>query len=335
MLAVDLATVASGPLGVQHWGASSIGGAGYQVTDIGDANGDGYDDYVIAAPTISTTAPYTPSVGSGRGQAFLVLGSRQVNQTSITDFLSLNAQQRIGDLAQLGQASQTNPATNQPGFPFAGIPLTVNDPGANLGMSVTGVGDLDGDGRADFLIGAPGTGGGSGRAYLVYGSTALTSLANGGASVNLDTAIASVRVQTFSSSLAGGQLGRAVSGVGNFLRDGTPGIALAAPFATPPGGTVNAGAVYVITYRTLSTLTAAGAIDVTRIGQSGTTGLAGVRFVGTAIGGNAGFSVATAGNVNGDTASAGAGGDDLLIGEPNGLSVGTSPIINGGDAYLI
>lgn len=335
LLAVDLATIASAPVGVEHWGANSAGGAGYSVSDVGDVNGDGYDDYVIGAPVIASSPPYSPSPGSGTGQAFLVFGSRRVNQTAITDFLGLaSPQQRTGDLAQLGQASQTNPATGQPGFPFAGIPLTVNDPGANLGVSAVGVGDLDGDGLADFLIGAPGTGNGVGQAYLVYGSRALTALGNTGTSTNLDTPIASVRVQTFTSSLPGGRLGQAVAGVGNFLRDGTPGIAIAAPSATTPAGIVNAGAVYVTSYRTLSTLMGAGPIDVTRFGQSGTTGLNGVRFVGTTLAGNAGLSVASAGNVNGD-AAAGGKGDDLLIGEPSGVSIGTSPIVNSGDAYLI
>jgi hypothetical protein len=73
--------------------------------------------------------------------------------------------------------------------PRQGFVLTSNQPGSAFGAAVAGVGDFNGDGIADFAIGAPGelvASGGSygpaGRIYIVYGSPNLTSETVGGAS---------------------------------------------------------------------------------------------------------------------------------------------------------
>jgi hypothetical protein len=325
--AIDVAAIATAPYGVQHWGAASNDGSGWKATDVGDVNGDGYDDYVIGAPSITTTAN-VPQLGTNAGIAYLIFGSRQVNQAAIFDFLNLTAQQRIGDLAQLNNAAQTNPTNGQAGFNFAGVRLTASQsPNGQLGASVIGVGDLNNDGLADFIVGAPnatnqaGTAAGFGRAYLIYGTANLVALSNSNTALNLDSAPANVRVQTFVTSQAGSQLGFSATGVGNFLRDGTNDIALGAPGATP-GGLAGSGAVYAISFRTLNSLGTT-PIDVTRIGQTG--GISGVVFAGERAAARAGFSVASAGDVNNDN---GGVPDDLLIGAPDS---DTQP----GDAYLI
>ena len=43
-----------GPFGVALGGAVPNGGAGYSVTDVGDVNGDGFDDFFVGAPTVTT-----------------------------------------------------------------------------------------------------------------------------------------------------------------------------------------------------------------------------------------------------------------------------------------
>ena len=48
----NLPAMATIPLGIDMAGSIPAGGAGFSVTDVGDMNGDGFDDYVVGAPTV-------------------------------------------------------------------------------------------------------------------------------------------------------------------------------------------------------------------------------------------------------------------------------------------
>ena len=91
----------------------------------------------------------------GQQQALLVFGSRQVDAGNV-NWLVLNAQQRVGDLAQLGNSANTqqNPFNGNPGFPFEGIRFnTSQNANSLLGASVSSVGVING--APAFLVGAP------------------------------------------------------------------------------------------------------------------------------------------------------------------------------------
>ncbi len=187
--AIDLVNIAGGgtggvpkAYGVQETGVTPFSGAGWKVSDVGDVNGDGYDDYAIAAPSVTldvlgnpTLSPSGAGTGPNTGMVFLVFGSQQVNAgnvlPTIVDYLSLNADQRVGNLTAgtiggtaftgLGTTTQLNPTnpTVTDSFQFNGIAFTVGVGSSfnwQLGASITALGDINGDGFADFMIGAPG-----------------------------------------------------------------------------------------------------------------------------------------------------------------------------------
>jgi hypothetical protein len=322
-------------------------GAGWSTADLGDVNGDNYDDFLIGSPTVGST----PAVlGNGLNSAvYLVFGSNTMTGTgtsAVNDWLTTTttppaqayqANDRVGDTGQLGAAAQTNPVTNTPlRLPFAGIKfVTLLNTQSMLGASVASV--KMPNGQTGFLMGAPGglngigTEPGTGRVYLVWGSSA-TALNNFlGQTINLDdpnfaTDFPGLNLITFVNPLLStGKLGYSVAGGTNLLGDGASDIILGAPTATvvtstSTGGiTSGTGVVYVISTAILPSNTAT--FDVTTVGQTGSQS---VLLAGAASGDQAGFSVADGGNVNGSTGSV----DDLLIGAPTASS-------GAGSAYLV
>ncbi|HEY2155995.1 MAG TPA: integrin alpha, partial [Isosphaeraceae bacterium] len=359
---LDLLNVASKPLGVEETGVTPLSGSGWKVADVGDVNGDGWDDWVIAAPTVATSIetgfPVLGQSGTGTGpntsQVFLIFGSLQVNVgsiPSIVDYLSLNAQQRVGDLTAttisgvvaggLGTTTQVNPtnATATGAFQFSGITFTV---GANtnpigsasninfqLGASITPLGDINGDGFADFLIGAPGapdsTGllPGAGRAYLVYGGSQFSTANPGLTTEALDNPTPTLPpIVTFVTAQPGAALGSSGAD-GIFFTDSTlPDLAIGAP-----GALNRAGETFVLKNSGLpqgiaSPTPAFGSetINVDTTGQTGSL-FPGTIFTGQTAGDQSGFSLAMVGDVSHSTTNTSQ--SDLLIGAPqNGFFTG-------------
>ena len=123
-----------------------------QVTTGGDINGDGLDDLVIGAPYISTSTGTDGGGGTNSGETFLVFGNSQVDGGTFP-------------LTELGPKS-TNPNTPQ-GLHIKGLPTS------QAGTSVSGDEDINGDGLADFAVGAPTV---DNLSYVLFGGDFTASL---------------------------------------------------------------------------------------------------------------------------------------------------------------
>jgi hypothetical protein len=326
LAAIDLVNIAGtdipadpGPFGILEVGINDFSGTGYSSASLGDVNGDGFDDFIVGAPTLDpdqTPLLQSPVLGQGDGTAYLVFGSTQVSQQTF-NWLNLQAQDRIGDLGFLGNITQNNPTNGLTGWSFNGLTIFASqNPNDALGASVAGVGDVNNDGFADFMIGAPraldSTGlTQGGRAYLIYGSPSLASRTNKQLDLDNPAGNTDLNIITFVNNQVLSLTGFSVAGVGDVITDGRPEIAIGAPNATF-GGLGSNGAVYMISGAFLSPARTQ-TVNLSTVGQGGTNDPGGIIFVGGAVGDRLGTAVAGAGNFDGDRTTANQPLDDIIM----------------------
>jgi hypothetical protein len=302
-------------LGVMEAGSLQAQGVGYSVAAVGDMNGDGSNDFLVGAPSVTRSGTViSPSTGTN-SQAFLIFGNRSVTVPTTQNWASATPEQRVGTINQLGNGTQANPFTNrgQPyNYNFDGITfITGQSPNSQLGAYVAAAG------TNALLIGAPNYSGG-GRLYLVTATSNFNSLTNRTVDLDAPAQFPGLTIVTFTETAnTTSGLGVSAALVPNLFGDGNTVLAIGEPGANTVNGT-NTGAVYAILANNIPQT--AGANNLV----TPSTAASVVTIAGEAAGDRAGFSVANAGNVNNATG----GINDIVIGAPGAQS-------SQGRAYLL
>jgi hypothetical protein len=238
-------------------GAAANDFSGISASGAGDVNGDGIDDLIVGAPGVD------PNGRSNAGASYVVFGSDQGFPPII-------------DLATDADVTIQGAAANDVS-----------------GYSVSGAGDVNGDGIDDLIVGAPRADPNgrsyAGASYVVFGAADLAGtidLADPASGADL----------IIQGAVAYDRSGSSVSEAGDINGDGIGDLIIGA-YQADPNGRNYAGASYVVFGSDQ------GFPPILDLATD-----ANVTIQGAAVYDRSGFSVSGAGDVNGD------GLDDLIIG---------------------
>ena len=191
--AVNLSAVAAGNGGFLISGIDPNDWCGFSVSGVGDVNGDELDDVVVAAFRAD------PGGNNSAGESYVVFGKTDGTPVDLTDVVAGNG-----------------------GFVINGI-LGFD----RAGYSVSGAGDVNGDGLGDLIVGAPFADGGdsyNGESYVVFGKA-------GGTAVQLVNVAAGIGGFVITGEDMFDGAGFSVSGAGDVNGDGLDDLVVGAPYA--------------------------------------------------------------------------------------------------------
>jgi hypothetical protein len=253
---------------------------GTVVSGVGDVNGDGFEDFIITGQDATVQTEEGDLTNAGR--AFLVYGSPEEGfPTLLASFTNTDVD--FGERFIDGSN---------------GLIINGSSIDEHLGVSATGLGDMDGDGLAEFALGFRGTDD-EGGVYLNNGSSAFPGAFSTSdiGSESLGAAIQGARIYSDDEN---DRAGAVVAGAGDFNSDGFADMLIGAPDAGA-GASVGPGAAYIIFGSSSSIPGGVLALQALSAPQ-------GIRILGEVTDDQFGGSVSGAGDVNGD------GVDDIVIG---------------------
>ncbi|MGA9117435.1 MAG: FG-GAP-like repeat-containing protein, partial [Bacteroidota bacterium] len=278
------------------WGAGALFGSG--VAPAGDLNDGGQADILIGANGCARVffgedgwdAAYDlqftghPPGGANFGRR-AVAGAFDFNADGVSDVV-------VGDYGSMSKGTAYVFYGSRSVDELADQIFNGEETSDMFGAAVAGIGDMDSDGSDEIMVGAywnDGNGADAGRAHLFAGTASGPDIADA----------------TFEGEETGDLFGYSVADAGDFNCDGYRDVIVGAPFAHV-GGVADAGKAYVYY---------GGPAFATR---------AHLTLSGLATNDNFGWSVAGAGDVNGDGCS------DVVVGAP----FYDAPFANSGAAFL-
>lgn len=320
---------------------------GYSVSSAGDVNGDGYDDVIVGAygsdnnlsnsgsgylifgqaSGFSSTVDLSAldgtdgyridGVGGGDNFGYSVSSAGDVNGdgyddiivgAEATDYNGLNSGSSYVVFGQATYSLATLSLASLSGV--NGFRIDGTAAGEFSGYSVSSAGDVNGDGYDDVLIGAYGADGLAGESYVVFGQSAAFSATMDLSSLNGTNSfvVNGVSASDFS--------GYSVSAAGDVNGDGFDDILIGAYGADNNG--LSSGSSYVVFGQS--------SYSSASFDLSSLNGTNGFRIDGDFAVHQSGFSVSSAGDVNGD------GYDDVIIGVHSADYNGRG---NSGSSYVV
>ncbi len=272
---------------------------GYSVDGAGDVNNDGFDDIIVGAP-------YYDNGQADEGAIFMFYGSfQQINTTVGAPALQSNQAGALAGYSVAGAGDVNGDGYDDViiGLPYyeidqakeglawvlhgsgAGlntvnvVGIQFNQANAQLGWSVDGAGDVNGDGFDDVIVGAPNFDNGGADKGMIF-------VGHGSGTGNINNGFVYYGAQT------GGKLGWSVAGIGDFNSDGFADVGAGAPFLDLSVSILDVG--YFIWFP----------------GSSTGVKTSNNHIFGEEANGQMGYSISPAGDLNGD------GFDEIMVGAP-------------------